>query len=58
MIIFSSFLIWKNILKLKKNEHIIFIFYWNKKTGGEKKENWKRERKMFSATEKRVFFLP
>lgn len=37
MIIFSSFLISKNILKLKKNEHIIFIFYWNKKTGGEKK---------------------
>ena len=38
MIIFSSFLIWKNILKLKKNEHIIFIFYWNKKTGGKKRK--------------------
>jgi hypothetical protein len=39
--------------------NILFLFFIGiKKLGGKKKENWKRERKMFSATEKRVFFLP
>jgi hypothetical protein len=57
MIIFSSFLISKNILKLKKM-NILFLFFIGIKKLGEKTENWKRERKMFSATEKRVFFLP
>jgi hypothetical protein len=38
--------------------NILFLFFIGIKKLGEKKENWKRERKMFSATEKRVFFLP